>query len=312
MKTRLLAAISLTIASLAITARADDPSFDTLYRNTGALTATPAGTAVSRPKRTGPDEETRGREYLEKIMDRLKQAEREDVEIFLEYTPHSDGAFYNCKTRRAEDADSPAMATLCTETGAPFGGIAAGKGIWDMGHNDSQLAFVLAHEMGHIIHQDSTKSADWIDAAYDLWKIRREAWLEEVAAVTPRKAAKLRELIETDGWFAWFAEDWLYRDLNNPSPDMDEIGSKDLEIAKAVQDSWRNLVNKQEKAADNYGCALMTTAGYNPDEASRAAMAAGDFYIRTGAAEDPSLHGTYMDRSWELYQKAIRHGCKAE
>ncbi|MGC9365438.1 MAG: M48 family metalloprotease [bacterium] len=130
----------------------------------------------------------------------------------------------------------------------PGGFIFITTGMIEACENEDQIAAILAHEIGHVIHKDAVNSIDSKQRLISLIKLAEEYG-------GPAAKQKAQEALDK-------LPDWFVDEIINTSTD--EIFST---IVDGMMGLWENAYNQdQEKAADIYAVHLMTKTGYNPYE----------------------------------------------
>jgi hypothetical protein len=219
--------------------------------------------------------------------------------VRLKYTDEFDLVDAVCREDRlgVRKGASPAVATICGD----FGVIVAGKGIWfqgDVGNDkallDERLAWVLAHELGHIMLQHS-KQAEGVSLP-----LAQNWYLREGGLAAELKATE------------------LYRPRYQAGPDGKFDPEDEAELSKLVGDDvarafldahqkdldafWRGA----EDEADLYAQALTKAAGYDPSQGAQVVRAAaGDLVLAlfgpAGFAGTDPTHKAPAQRAWEIF-----------
>lgn len=114
--------------------------------------------------------------------------------------------------------------------------------------NEDQIAGILAHEIGHVVHKDAVNSIDSKNRLISLIKLAEKYGGPAAKAKAQEALAKLPD------WFVVEIEDIT----------MDDIFSS---IVEGLVNQWEKSYSKdQEKAADIHAVELMIKTGYNPNE----------------------------------------------
>lgn len=144
--------------------------------------------------------------------------------------------------------DSPRKNALAT----PGGFIFITTGMVNACDNEDQIAGILAHEIGHVVHKDAVNSISDKNKLVSMIKLA-EKYGGEIGRAKAQQA-----LDKLPGWFV--------NDIMNISVESIFSTITD-EIVKVFDSAYGK---EQEKQADLYAVHLMAVAGYNPEELAKA------------------------------------------
>ncbi|MBN1149609.1 M48 family metalloprotease [candidate division WOR-3 bacterium] len=140
--------------------------------------------------------------------------------------------------------DSPKKNAIAT----PGGFIFITKGMIDACENEDQIAGILAHEIGHVVHKDAVNSISDKNKLISLIKLA-EKYGGDIGRAKAQQA-----LDKLPDWFVHEIMDISVESIFSTITD---------EIVNVFESAYSK---EQEKQADIYAVHLMTVAGYNPEE----------------------------------------------
>jgi hypothetical protein len=189
-----------------------------------------------------------------------------------------DGVTWDCGSQKSLTmSNDTANGMNCLGDQGEYGVVSTSKRLFRSASNPDQIAGILAHEIGHIAHDDSFARRD---KYIDLWK----QWIQ---GLPPDRRKKL--------------ESELTGANVNPA-------ARQYWTGEFLHDRGKDVLafdREQEAAADAYSCDLIKRAGFDPIKASGAFIEFGDLTLASSNAEFDGLlralsentHPAYTERA---------------
>jgi Zn-dependent protease with chaperone function len=179
---------------------------------------------------------------LSAAFSRLRDASEPGPDVFLQLDLSADVTYVGCleEGRVLQTPCWGACARACTDlTGLSFGVVGVTRALGAQARSETELALVLAHELGHLALQHPRKRLELQGVLWQQWQNGLE----------PERHVRF----ETE----------LYGE------DLEKRKAWYLEYRREVAGRWEDLRQAQEREADEFACALARRAGYSPASGPR-------------------------------------------
>lgn len=223
-----------------------------------------------------------------------------EVPIRVAYDASREMVDYGCDAGFKPGGDVIIGALSCGHDDIPdsFGVIMAGQGLWNLVMRDGQfsedrLAYILAHEIGHIRLKHSAQYWLLYDRLYVVWYKAAGKALEG-----PKRARE--EARYARGAGKALSQD----DAELVEQEMTKyLGERFLEQKGSVLSKWSR---EKESEADDYGAALAEAAGYDMTKVS--GLNIDNQYLMIDLSRDiksHDSHGGSIARDWRLMRRYV-------